>query len=103
MTHDPLCVQPQVDYPCARCWEIDCECLCICDIIAKVREDEREKADGQSVILASECEKQIAKVRWDERIAAEERVSGILHWSQDDDGLVCNWNRAVEAARGEQP
>ena len=77
MTHDPLCVQPQVDYPCARCWEIDCECLCICDIIAKVRGDER--------------------------IAAEERVSGILHWSQDDDGLVCNWNRAVEAARGEQP
>jgi hypothetical protein len=43
MTHDPLCIEPQTDYPCKRCWEIECECLCICDIIAKVREDERQK------------------------------------------------------------
>jgi len=43
MTHDPLCVEPQADYPCKRCWEIECECLCICDILAKVREDERRE------------------------------------------------------------
>ena len=39
MNHDPLCLLPQVDYPCKQCWEIDCECTCICDIIDKVRKD----------------------------------------------------------------
>ena len=57
-------------------------------------------ADGSADIYCG-CEL-IAKVRQDERMAAEGRVSAILHWSQDDDGLVCNWNRAVEAAKGEQ-
>jgi hypothetical protein len=43
MTHDPLCVEPQTDYPCKRCWEIECECLCICDILAKARKDEADR------------------------------------------------------------
>lgn len=29
--HLPECVIPQVDYPCRQCWEIECECTCICE------------------------------------------------------------------------
>lgn len=43
MSHDPMCVELQTDYPCKRCWEIECECLCICDIIAKVRKDQTQR------------------------------------------------------------
>jgi hypothetical protein len=43
MIHDPLCVEPQTDYPCKRCWEIECECLCICDILIKARRDEADR------------------------------------------------------------
>ena len=25
------CMEPQTDWPCKQCWEIDCECTCICD------------------------------------------------------------------------
>ncbi len=53
MNHDPLCVEPQTDYPCKRCWEIECECLCICDILAKVREDERAAAGDRISALLS--------------------------------------------------
>ncbi len=67
--HDPLC-------PSLNCIDSGCDDCCRCDLITRVREDER--------------------------IAAAGRVSAILHWSQDDDGLVCNWNRAAEAAMGEQ-
>jgi hypothetical protein len=29
--HFPECMEPQVDWPCKQCWEIDCECTCICE------------------------------------------------------------------------
>ena len=87
MTHDPLCDHDDLcpmkheqfpKHPLENCWR--------CDLIAKVRQDERERAgieqtvpsyeypfttrvrqatpdDGQSVILASECEKRIAETK----------------------------------------
>jgi hypothetical protein len=97
MTHDPLC-----PYEYGPKFHDRCP---MCRLIAKVRQDERERAgieqtvpsheypfttrvrqatpdDGQSVILASECEKRIAEaqrdmlakciaaVRWVELISA---------------------------------
>ena len=29
--HLPECMEPQTDWPCKQCWEIDCECTCICE------------------------------------------------------------------------
>ena len=28
--HLPECMWPQTEFPCKQCWEIDCECTCIC-------------------------------------------------------------------------
>jgi hypothetical protein len=29
--HLPECVEPQTEFPCQQCWEIECECICICN------------------------------------------------------------------------
>jgi hypothetical protein len=50
--HFPECMEPQVDWPCKQCWEIDCECTCICErlrvceqrVFNRVRADERKRA-----------------------------------------------------------
>ena len=47
MTHDPLC--PSVtacDCKHAECCFCDAEVWCQCDLIAKVREDERQRVDA---------------------------------------------------------
>lgn len=45
-SHDPLCLyfpDDSTERICTRCYEHDCEC-CQCDLIAKVRADERGQA-----------------------------------------------------------
>ena len=84
MTHDPLC-------PWRKANKTDTFetyfgggfAVCHCDLIAKVREDERRKADGQSVILSSDCEKQIAEAGRDMLAkcitAVDARIRPTLH------------------------
>lgn len=40
MTHDPLCVVS--NGPCCP-WVDNCFCQCLCDVIAEIRADERER------------------------------------------------------------
>jgi hypothetical protein len=41
--HLPECVEPQTEYPCQQCSEIECECNCIC---SQLRACERRIEDG---------------------------------------------------------
>lgn len=48
MTHDPLCPRPDCDYgePDGECMGYeDCWHRCVCDVIARVRADERSKVE----------------------------------------------------------
>ena len=60
MTHDPLC---PCNEPSHTHYEYAPSGLCTycrCDLIGKVREDERTKYQGQSVMLTSDAEAAIA-------------------------------------------
>jgi hypothetical protein len=60
MTHDPLCPlndEQWLKHPLEKCY--------YCELIAAVREDERTRHQGQSVMLASDAEAAIAAARAD--------------------------------------
>ena len=44
--HVAECMEPQSEFPCKQCWEIECECTCIC---------ERLRACEERVIAAAEA------------------------------------------------
>lgn len=73
---------------------IHCQQWCICDIIAKVRQDERERADGQSVILAGDCEKQITRAESDMLAKCIAVVEEII----PDDSDSGSWEATIAAA-----
>ena len=58
MNHDPLCPLNDEQWP-----KHPLEKCHYCDLIAKVREDERARHQGQSVMLASDAEAALAEAR----------------------------------------
>lgn len=53
LTHDQLCPWRQAEESESALGLLAGVAVCECDLIAKVREDERRRWDGQSVVLAS--------------------------------------------------
>jgi hypothetical protein len=82
MSHDPLCVEPQTDYPCKRCWEIECECLCICDILAKARRDEANR---------------VMQLRYQE-VTGWQDMKEALAWQQGQRDMLAKCIATVETA-----
>ena len=53
MTHDPLCLASDGE-PCIRHAQPSCPCECQCDLIAKVRDEERWATVESAVYVASQ-------------------------------------------------
>lgn len=82
MTHDPLCPlndEQWPKHPLEKCY--------YCELIAAVREDERTKYQGQSVMLASDVEAAMAAARADMLAKCIDRMtdSDLDNLVNDDD------------------
>ena len=93
MSHDPLCLLPQVDYPCKQCWEIDCECTCICGVIAEVREYERKACLPANRMKLDDCSALIRDAR-DKAIAECIAAVEYLYINDNDP----DWDWPIQAA-----
>lgn len=78
MNHDPLCIVSGMDTFRPTSWEPE---MCICDVIAKVRDDERQRASMRIARLPTK------------RINHECDACG-----SDKSYSVCNYSDAISAA-----
>lgn len=88
---------------CALC---NGECvLCICDRLRACEQRVREENDDYAYV-ATQAEADGRRRGWNEALdAAREAVAGVLHWSEGELGLICNWNSvcdAIDALREEK-
>ena len=60
MTHDPMCLMAVF---CPKSWEPE---MCICDVIAKVRADERDKTLDDAINLLEEMN--CKRLWWDDML-----------------------------------
>ena len=77
MTHDPLCAcnesrHTHYEYAPSRLCT-----YCRCDLIGKVREDDRNRHEGQSVMLASDAEAAVTEARAE---MLNKFIAGIKLW-----------------------
>ena len=68
--HLPECMEPQKEWPCKQCWEIDCECTCICDRLRSCEQRVQSNALRQAKWALRELEKNMANWSSDETRAA---------------------------------
>lgn len=71
-----------------------CDCSCLCPELRACEERVRQGMES----LAHLYEQDAYMRGWSEALdAAREAVSGVLHWSEGDLGLICNWNKVCAA------
>ncbi len=84
---------------CANCGE-----ECFCDRLRACEQRVRLENDDYAYV-AAQAEADGRRRGWNEALdAAREAVAGVLHWSEGELGLICNWNSAcdaIDALRGE--
>ena len=78
MTHDPLCYVAQNDGNCCP-WMPECDCQCMCDWIAEIREDEQKTISEDNRRTEHEIQvlRAVIKHMIDKHGVEEPKVNGI--------------------------
>lgn len=73
------CMEPQKDWPCKQCWEIDCECTCICDRLRACELRVRTEPFDVAYLAGLDAAEQAVHA------AARDRIHDLRGCNKDDD------------------
>jgi hypothetical protein len=72
-------MEPQKDWPCKQCWEIDCECTCICDRLRACELRVRTEPFDVAYLAGLDAAEQAVHA------AARDRIHDLRGCNKDDD------------------